>query len=90
MVHSRTFCRLRGNTSAVHARLSDEPWVDSVEVRKHDGSEAWSIHLFDESDGSRLVPIFASDESCSVIEFHASDRRLEDAYLEMVGAHDST
>lgn len=80
--------RLIGNTSAVHTRLSDEPWVDSVEVIQHDGSEAWSIHVTDESDGDRLVPILASDESCSVIEFHASDRRLEDAYLELVGADD--
>ena len=80
--------RLRGNTAAVHARLLDERWVDSVEVSEHDGSEVWGIHVSDESAGKRLVPMFTSDESCSVIEFHASDRRLEDAYLEMVGADD--
>jgi ABC-2 type transport system ATP-binding protein len=80
--------RLRGNTSVVQARLSDEPWVDSVEIREHDDSESWDVHLSDESAGNRLVPIFASDESCNVIEFHASDRRLEDAYLELVGTDD--
>jgi hypothetical protein len=80
--------RLRGETSGIRDRLIEEPWVGGIDVRMHAEIEDWRIRLTDESAADRLVPLLVSDESCDVIEFHLSDRRLEDAYLELVGADD--
>jgi hypothetical protein len=35
-----------------------------------------------------LVPALTSGEGYAVLEFHLSDRRLEDAYLDLIGARD--
>jgi hypothetical protein len=34
-----------------------------------------------------LLPLLVSDEACDVVEFHPSERTLEDAYLDIVGAN---
>lgn len=80
--------RLRGETSGIHDRLTAEPWVGDIDIRRSTEIEDWRIRLTDESAVDRLIPLLVSDESCDVIEFHLSDRRLEDAYLELVGADD--
>ncbi|MEA3509812.1 MAG: ABC transporter ATP-binding protein [Actinomycetota bacterium] len=80
--------RLRGETSGIRDRLTAEPWVGGIDIRRSSEIEDWRIRLTDESAADRLVPLLASDDACDVIEFHLSDRRLEDAYLELVGADD--
>ena len=80
--------RLRGETSGIHDRLTAESWVGDIDIRRSTEIEDWLIRLTDESAIDRLVPLLVSDEACDVIEFHLSDRRLEDAYLELVGADD--
>lgn len=81
--------RLKGDTTDLRSRMSLQPWIDSVDIDARDDREVWSIHLRDEAAGHKLVPLLVSDESSTVVEFHASDRRLEDSYLELVGVHDS-
>lgn len=81
--------RLRGDTTRLRSRMTVEPWIDSMDVEKREDSEVWDIRVTDQAAGDRLVPLLVSDESSYVVEFHASDRRLEDSYLELVGADDS-
>ncbi|MEA2022774.1 MAG: ABC transporter ATP-binding protein [Actinomycetota bacterium] len=80
--------RLRGDTAGIHDRLIAEPWVGEIDIRRRTETEDWRIRLTDDSVADRLAPLLASDDDCDVIEFHLSDRRLEDAYLELVGADD--
>ncbi len=78
---------LRGDTTALRARLTAEPWVSGLVARDHGSAEEWRIQVDDSpaaADG--LVPALASGEGYAVLEFHLSDRRLEDAYLDLIGA----
>ncbi|NOY56285.1 MAG: ABC transporter ATP-binding protein [Actinobacteria bacterium] len=81
--------RLRGETEEALARLTAEPWVEAVNARHLGEIEQWRVRVSDEAAAAdRLVPTLLADDHCDVIEFHLSDRRLEDAYLEIVGADD--
>ncbi len=80
--------RLRGDTAGLHDRLIAEPWVGEIDICRRNETEDWRIRLTDGSAADRLAPLLASDDDCDVIEFHLSDRRLEDSYLELVGADD--
>ncbi len=77
---------LRGETARTLAMLSEQPWVESVHTDQRGDVEQWSIRVSDETVAAeRLVPVLLADERCDVVEFHLSDRHLEDAYLEIVG-----
>jgi len=80
--------RLRGDTKALHARLVDEPWVESISTRRHGEIEDWVVRLSDDSLVERLAPALVDGDQHDIIEFHLSDGRLEDAYLALVGADD--
>ena len=80
---------LRGATEEALARLIAEPWVQNVDTRRRGEAEQWKVRLADGSaSADRLVATLLADDGCDVLEFHLSDRRLEDAYLEIVGAAD--
>jgi ABC-2 type transport system ATP-binding protein len=80
---------VRGETEEVLARLRAEPWIESIDARRRGEVDQWRVRVSDEAAAAdRLVPALLSDDRCDVIEFHRSDRHLEDAYLEIVGADD--
>ncbi len=69
--------------------MSAEPWVIAVDTQDKGEFEQWRVRVSDEATATdRLVPTLLLDDRCDVIEFHLSDRHLEDAYLEIVGADD--
>ena len=79
--------RLRGDTAATLERLRLEPWVETIGTRRSGETEEWRIRTGDGAVASdRLVASLLVDQRCDVVEFHLSDRRLEDAYLEIIGA----
>ncbi|MEA3510672.1 MAG: ABC transporter ATP-binding protein [Actinomycetota bacterium] len=83
------FVRLRGQTEGTFARLMAEPWVVNVDASRRGEVEQWKVRVTDSATAAdRLVPTLLADDGCDVLEFHLSDRRLEDAYLEIVGADD--
>jgi len=78
--------RMRGETVGTLAMLTAEPWVTTVEASHHGEIEEWRVRVSDEAAAAdRLVPALVADDRCDIIEFHLSDRHLEDAYLEIVG-----
>jgi ABC-2 type transport system ATP-binding protein len=79
---------LRGGTDGLGDRLRSEPWVESVDEVRRGELEEWTIRLGDETAAGRLLPMLTAAEGVGVVEFHLSDRRLEDAYLEIVEAGD--
>ena len=80
--------RLRGDTEALHGRLVDEPWVERIDTRRHGDIEDWVVRLSDGSAVERLAPALVEGEGHDIVEFHLSDRRLEDAYMALVGVDD--
>lgn len=77
---------LRGETAETLAMLTGQPWVAGVDTDQQGDIEQWSVRVSDEDvAASRLVPMLLADEHCDIVEFHLSDRHLEDAYLEVVG-----
>ena len=81
--------RLRGETSNTLKTLKAEPWVRSVDARRRGDVEQWLVRVTDSpAAADRLVPTLLADDACDVLEFHLSDRRLEDAYLGLVGIDD--
>ncbi len=80
--------QLRGETERTLAMLTAQPWVDSVDADHRGDIEQWSVVVSDEDiAASRLIPMLLKDELCDIVEFHLSDRHLEDAYLEIVGGN---
>ncbi|MDH5372786.1 MAG: ABC transporter ATP-binding protein [Acidimicrobiia bacterium] len=78
---------LRGDTSDLHTRVTAQPWVSGLISRNRGSVEEWRIQVSDVEAAARdLMSILVAGTGHSVIEFHTSDRRLEDAYLELVGA----
>ncbi len=81
--------RLRGETAGTLAALSAEPWVEAVDTSRRGEIDQWRVRVNDEATAAdRLVPSLLADDRCDIIEFHLSDRHLEDAYLAIVGADD--
>jgi len=81
--------RLRGATEDTLARLTAESWVQNVDPHRRGEVEQWKVRVTDGAAAAdRLVSTLLADDGCDVLEFHLSDRRLEDAYLEIVGADD--
>jgi ABC-2 type transport system ATP-binding protein len=80
--------RLNGDAGAAHGRLAEETWVTDIVSRPRGDQWLWTVHVDDDAAaGERLLPLLVGDEGCDVVEFHPSDRSLEDAYLDIVGAN---
>lgn len=74
-------------TSGTLARVSAEPWVIAVETQDKGEFEQWRVRVSGETTATdRLVPTLLLDDRCDIIAFHLSDRGLEEAYLEVMGA----
>ena len=79
--------RLRGEPNGLRERLMALPWVKAVTAIEREGLHEWTVDVGDGGAG-RLLAAVTSQPGFDVVEFHAGDRRLEDAYLEIVGADD--
>jgi len=79
----------RGESDGLRDRVASEPWVASIDMTRRGELEEWTVRLSDASAADRLLPLLTRQKDCDVVEFHLSDRSLEDAYLEIVGGvHD--
>lgn len=79
---------LRGDTTELRARLMAQPWVSTVVARDRGSVEQWQVQVSDAGIAARqLVPLLAAGDH-SVLQFHLTDRRLEDAYLQLIGGSD--
>jgi len=79
---------LRGDTTELRTRLTEQPWVSAVVARDRGSVEQWQVQVSDAGMAARqLVPMLAAGDH-SVLQFHLTDRRLEDAYLQLIGGTD--
>ena len=80
--------RLNGSTEAARTRLSEEPWIADIRVHPRGQQELWTVRVSDDAAASqRMLPLLVAEDSVDVVEFHPSERTLEDAYLDIVGAN---
>ncbi len=81
--------RLDGEADGARRRLAEEAWVSDIISRPRGDQQLWTVHVDDDAAArEHLLPLLVSDDECDVVEFHPSDRTLEDAYLDIVGAND--
>ena len=80
-----TVC-VRGETSETLERLRRQPWVASVAARRRGETDEWRVVVAGDAGPDQLVATLLADQGTDVVEFHPSDWRLEDAYLEIIGA----
>jgi len=79
---------LRGDPGGLDERLRAEPWIQELTTVRRGEVEDWTIRLSNDAAAERLLPMLTGQGGCDVLEYHLSDRSLEDAYLEIVGAAD--
>ena len=79
--------RFRGEPDGLLERVSRQDWALGVAAVESDGLHEWSVELAD-VDPDRLLAEITSQPGRDVIAFHPAERRLEDAYLEIVGSDD--
>ncbi|MGB7879727.1 MAG: ABC transporter ATP-binding protein [Ilumatobacteraceae bacterium] len=83
--------RLNGTTDDIQGRLAAEPWVSRIRAHPRGAQQLWTVEVTDdEAARTRMLPLLVADHEIDVIEFHPSERTLEDAYLDIVGADDGT
>jgi ABC-2 type transport system ATP-binding protein len=78
--------RLDGTLDEARARLAAEPWVADIRAHPRGNQQVWTVQVTDDAAArSEMLPLLVSHEEIDVVEFHPSDRTLEDAYLDIVG-----
>ena len=78
---------LRGDTTRLRSALTAEPWVAGIAADQRGEVERWRVRIEGVADAhDRILALLCEEDEPAIAEFHPSDRRLEDAYLEMVGA----
>ncbi len=83
--------RVNGPTEAAQARLCEEPWLADIRVHPRGVQELWTVRVSDDMAArERMLPLLVAEEDIDVVEFHPSERTLEDAYLDIVGANHGT
>ncbi len=83
--------RVQGSTEAARARLSAEPWIADIRVRPRGHQVVWTVRASDETAAeARMLPLLVAEDAVDIVEFHPSERTLEDAYLDIVGANSGT
>ena len=78
--------RLRGATTDVRSRLAAQEWVNDIKVAHRGDIDVWRVRIAEGAHGEALIPTLLADDDCEVLEYHLSDRRLEDDYLDLIGA----
>jgi ABC-2 type transport system ATP-binding protein len=80
--------RLNGDADEAERRLSEEGWVTNIVSRPRGDQQLWTVQVDDDAAArEHLLPLLVGHDTCDVVEFHPSDRTLEDAYLDIVGAN---
>ena len=80
--------RLNGDADAAQERVAEEAWVSDIVSRPRGDQRLWTVQVDDDAAArEHLLPLLVRDDACDVVEFHPSDRTLEDASLDIVGAN---
>jgi ABC-2 type transport system ATP-binding protein len=79
---------LRGESDGLPERVRAAPEVAAVDVDRRGEIAEWTIRLRAGAASDGLLQLLTGQDGCDVVEFHLSDRRLEDAYLQIVKAAD--
>jgi ABC-2 type transport system ATP-binding protein len=80
--------RLNGTTDDARARLAAEPWVARIRANPRGDQQLWTVEATDDVAARTLMlPLLVAQEEIDVVEFHPSERTLEDAYLDIVGVN---
>lgn len=83
--------RFNGQTAAAENELAAEPWVTEIVAHQRGEQELWTVRVNDDAAADeRMLPLLVGHAECDIVEFHPSDKTLEDAYLAIVGANNGS
>jgi len=76
---------VKGDSSAVEARLRSRPWVTAIETMSRNGRVSWRIKVSDpDLAEAQLVPLALAGSGVTVCEFGRHAQNLEDVFLSIV------
>jgi ABC-2 type transport system ATP-binding protein len=77
--------RLTGNLQDVYTRVSNQPWVSSINEVRTNGTTTWHIDVTDEAVAeANLLKLIVADGQASVADFGRKRHNLEDAFLALI------
>jgi ABC-2 type transport system ATP-binding protein len=77
---------IKGDASRAQARLSGQPWVQSLSVETRDGLTVWQVNVSDEEAAEdQMLLLILEDRDLRVKSFGRKTHNLEEVFLSMVG-----
>jgi ABC-2 type transport system ATP-binding protein len=76
---------LKGNAEGLHRSVCDQPWVNDVQAKAHNGVTEWIVRVSDPFAAEvGLFRLLAADPQVIVTDFHRAEHELEDVFLRIV------
>ncbi|RPI82138.1 MAG: ABC transporter ATP-binding protein [Chloroflexi bacterium] len=77
--------RLKGDTSSAYQCVAEQPWVNTIQVRKQNESTIWTVSVSDPQIAENsLFRLLAADEKVIVTGYHIKEHELEEVFLRIV------
>jgi ABC-2 type transport system ATP-binding protein len=76
---------MKGNVDSAYRRVSEEPWVSQIQVRRQGTLTTWNIEAVDkEMVEVRLLPLLIADGDVRVVSLVPRKNELEDVFMSIV------
>jgi ABC-2 type transport system ATP-binding protein len=76
---------LKGEPKSLHEKITSQPWVNTVQAKRHNGTTEWIVKVTDGTVAERdLFRLLAADQNVIVTDFHLKEHELEEVFLNIV------
>jgi hypothetical protein len=76
---------LKGDLTAVQARIAREPWIENISMHGKNGQTTWQVAVSDETMAeAKLLRLLLADEQTTVTAFGRKKVELEEAFMTLV------
>jgi ABC-2 type transport system ATP-binding protein len=73
-----------------HARITSQPWVQSLSIKPEDGHMNWQVSVTDETTAEdQLLGLILMDHSLKVMNFGRKTNNLEEVFMDLVEKENS-
>jgi ABC-2 type transport system ATP-binding protein len=81
---------MRGDVGRAQARVTNQPWVRSLNAESSNGSVHWQVSVSDaDAAEDQILRLILDDRTVTVKSFGRRTHNLEDVFLSMVGEENS-
>jgi len=76
---------IKGDPSQAQIRVSDQPWVSSIESSCENGQTTWHVKVTDDGVAEeQLLPLLLSDGQTTICEFKRKEYELEEVFMQIL------